>query len=211
MDSIIVRLSSEDLAGQDPSGIVHPQPVILDSGLRFPTTAKLLLPTSPTRPWIFTRREHDTEKRKQLEALGAKVFAIDQDAEGRHRCSFTTGSLDRKLYRQPNHPSSNVIRSFGYPTSLESTKGEVYSVVDGRRWSQRHLNFHGQWACRPRPNHNRPRLCWPRWCQRSAKCGGNFLTGCAYSLSVHIFPPVILTSSIRSFLPSHYDAGRAIV
>ncbi|KAF9327319.1 2,5-diamino-6-(ribosylamino)-4(3H)-pyrimidinone 5'-phosphate reductase [Podila minutissima] len=76
-----VRLSSEDLAGQDPSAIQHPQPVILDSGLRFPITAKLLLLTSPTRPWIFTRREHDTEKRKQLEVLGAKVFAIDQDAE----------------------------------------------------------------------------------------------------------------------------------
>lgn len=83
-----VRLSSEDLAGQDPSAIQHPQPIILDSGLRFPINAKLLLPTSPTRPWIFTRREHDTEKKKQLEALGAKVFIVDQDAEGRDRLFF---------------------------------------------------------------------------------------------------------------------------
>lgn len=83
-----VRLSSGDLAGQDSSTIQHPQPVILDSGLRFPTNAKLLLPTSPTRPWIFTRREHNTEKKKQLEALGAKVFIIDQDAEGRDGLFF---------------------------------------------------------------------------------------------------------------------------
>ncbi|KAF9417820.1 2,5-diamino-6-(ribosylamino)-4(3H)-pyrimidinone 5'-phosphate reductase [Podila epigama] len=41
------------------------------------------LSESPTRPWIFTGRDHDSEKRKRLEALGATVFVIDQDAQNR--------------------------------------------------------------------------------------------------------------------------------
>ena len=78
----IVRLTSDDLPkGSGP--IRHPQPIILDSKLRFPTTAKLLLPKSPTKPWIFTSPIHsDSQKKANLEALGAKVFFLDLDPSG---------------------------------------------------------------------------------------------------------------------------------
>ncbi|KAF9549341.1 2,5-diamino-6-(ribosylamino)-4(3H)-pyrimidinone 5'-phosphate reductase [Mortierella hygrophila] len=79
---LTVRLTSDDLPkGSGP--IRHPQPIILDSKLRFPTTAKLLLPTSPTKPWIFTSSIHsDSQKKADLEALGAKVFVLDLDLSG---------------------------------------------------------------------------------------------------------------------------------
>ncbi|KAF9900888.1 2,5-diamino-6-(ribosylamino)-4(3H)-pyrimidinone 5'-phosphate reductase [Lobosporangium transversale] len=79
---LTVRLTLEDL----PSGcrsVEHPQPVILDSTLRFPSNAKLLLPSSPKKPWIFTVSGHDHQKRAELEALGAKIFVLDADAQGR--------------------------------------------------------------------------------------------------------------------------------
>ncbi|KAG0337450.1 2,5-diamino-6-(ribosylamino)-4(3H)-pyrimidinone 5'-phosphate reductase [Podila humilis] len=37
---------------------------------------------SPTRPWIFTQVNHNVEKKIRLEALGAKVFVIEQDING---------------------------------------------------------------------------------------------------------------------------------
>ncbi|KAF9294228.1 2,5-diamino-6-(ribosylamino)-4(3H)-pyrimidinone 5'-phosphate reductase [Linnemannia elongata] len=79
---LTVRLTSEDLPkGSGP--IRHPQPIILDSKLRFPTTAKLLLPTSPTRPWIFTSPIHsNSQKKANLERLGARVFVLDFDLSG---------------------------------------------------------------------------------------------------------------------------------
>ncbi|KAF9958475.1 2,5-diamino-6-(ribosylamino)-4(3H)-pyrimidinone 5'-phosphate reductase [Mortierella alpina] len=81
---LTVRLSSEDLSVEESAtSIQHPQPIILDTALRFPLTAKLLLPTAPKRPWILTGPVHNVEKRLELEALGAKVFELDVDAHGR--------------------------------------------------------------------------------------------------------------------------------
>ncbi|KAI8356839.1 dihydrofolate reductase-like domain-containing protein [Mortierella sp. GBAus27b] len=79
---LTVRLNDGDLpSGSGP--IQHPQPIILDSSLRFPLGAKLLLPSSPTKPWIFTGPLHDNQRRKELEALGAKVTVLDVDSHGR--------------------------------------------------------------------------------------------------------------------------------
>ncbi|KAI7831101.1 dihydrofolate reductase-like domain-containing protein [Gamsiella multidivaricata] len=79
---LTVRLNSDDLQpGSDP--VQHPQPVILDSTFRFPVTAKLVLPTSPKKPWIFTGPAHDHQRRSELEALGARVFVLGVDSDGR--------------------------------------------------------------------------------------------------------------------------------
>ncbi|KAF8940157.1 bacterial bifunctional deaminase-reductase [Dissophora ornata] len=78
---LTVRLNSDDFPpGSGP--IEHPQPIVLDSSLQFPTTAKLVLPTSPKKPWIFTGPRHDSSRKSELEALGAKVIILNFDPQG---------------------------------------------------------------------------------------------------------------------------------
>lgn len=69
------QLSVREVAGPDP------QPLILDSRLRFPLQAKLL--KQNRAPWIFCLERHDKGKRKQLEELGARVFPLAADSSGR--------------------------------------------------------------------------------------------------------------------------------
>ena len=57
-----------------------PRPVVLDSRLRFPATARLL--TGPG-PWIVTAEDADPERQAKLEAAGAKVLRLPLSAPGR--------------------------------------------------------------------------------------------------------------------------------
>ncbi|CAO3573297.1 unnamed protein product [Mortierella alpina] len=95
---LTVRLSPEDHSAETTTASIlqHPQPIILDTALRFPRTAKLLLPTAPKKPWIITGPMHDVYKRLELEALGARVFVLEVDAHGR----ISLPDLLSTLYRQ---------------------------------------------------------------------------------------------------------------
>lgn len=55
----------------------NPQPIILDTNLRFPVNAKLL--KGSILPWIFTGETSSTRKKKKLEHLGAKVFRLPSE------------------------------------------------------------------------------------------------------------------------------------
>ncbi len=59
----------------------HPQPVVLDSRLRIPETARLL--RGPRPVWIATTAAADPARRARLEALGARVCVLPADADGR--------------------------------------------------------------------------------------------------------------------------------
>jgi 3,4-dihydroxy 2-butanone 4-phosphate synthase/GTP cyclohydrolase II len=61
----------------------NPQPVILDSRLRTPLTARLFHPerTAP-RPWIATTEPVDAERKQALEAAGARILTIPAAARG---------------------------------------------------------------------------------------------------------------------------------
>jgi riboflavin-specific deaminase-like protein len=65
----------------------QPQPVVLDSRLRFPLSARLLARTDRT-PWIFHAAPDSGESRgfdlkiRELKARGAKLFAIGRTADG---------------------------------------------------------------------------------------------------------------------------------
>ncbi len=54
----------------------HPQPIILDSRLRIPVEARVMM--GPKRPWIFTSLECSRDKKLKLERLGARVFTVEQ-------------------------------------------------------------------------------------------------------------------------------------
>ncbi|KAF9101857.1 2,5-diamino-6-(ribosylamino)-4(3H)-pyrimidinone 5'-phosphate reductase [Mortierella sp. GBA35] len=130
---LTVRLTTEDLpAGSGP--IRHPQPIILDSSLRFPTTAKLLLPTSPTRPWIFTSPNHNPQRKSDLEALGAKVFVLDLDSSGRISLEGLLSTLwEHSIRSVMVEGGSSVISSFlksGLVDSFLLTIAPVYVGKD---------------------------------------------------------------------------------
>ncbi|NUM48849.1 MAG: RibD family protein [Anaerolineales bacterium] len=73
----------------------HPQPIILDSQLRFPLAARLM--GNPKKPWIVTTRDYSAQnlgeqfetkpahadRWKMLESQGAKVLAVAPGPDGR--------------------------------------------------------------------------------------------------------------------------------
>ena len=69
------NLNAREVEGPDP------QPLILDSRLRFPLDAKVL--AGKMKPWIFCTPQHDSAKRAQLEEAGARVFPIEAAPDGR--------------------------------------------------------------------------------------------------------------------------------
>jgi 3,4-dihydroxy 2-butanone 4-phosphate synthase/GTP cyclohydrolase II len=59
-----------------------PQPVIVDSQLRFPLEANLLR-HHPLSPWIATGEQADRERQRRLEAAGARVLRLPCRPDGR--------------------------------------------------------------------------------------------------------------------------------
>lgn len=60
----------------------NPQPIILDSRLRFPLTANLLQRTD-LMPWIITTEFADIKRQKTLEAAGAHIFRLGRENNNR--------------------------------------------------------------------------------------------------------------------------------
>lgn len=61
---------------------VNPQPIILDSLLRFPSEARLLKGTGP-RPIILSTDRAGPDRKQRLEALGARIFTVQADLQQR--------------------------------------------------------------------------------------------------------------------------------
>ena len=58
-----------------------PQPLVVDSRLRFPLEANLLQ-HHPLSPWIATSEQADVERQRQLEAAGARIIRLPSTAAG---------------------------------------------------------------------------------------------------------------------------------
>ncbi len=84
-DAILVGIGT--VLADDPSLTVrlvegqNPQPVILDSRLRFPPYAKLLHHATHA-PWIITSTEASRERQMSLETLGARIHRLPTGANG---------------------------------------------------------------------------------------------------------------------------------
>lgn len=59
----------------------NPQPVVVDSRLRFPLQANLLR-DHPLSPWIAASQHADQDRQRALECLGARVLRLPADANG---------------------------------------------------------------------------------------------------------------------------------
>ena len=70
------QLTVRNVPGQNP------QPIILDSRLRFPPYARLLAGNG-RRPWIFTTQNAEVGRARSLEESGAVVFRFSPDPDGR--------------------------------------------------------------------------------------------------------------------------------
>ena len=85
-DGILVGIGT--VLSDDPSLTVreaeghHPQPIVVDSRLRFPIDAKLL--SHPDRRvWIATTHRADPQRVRRLESLGAEVLIVPADSADR--------------------------------------------------------------------------------------------------------------------------------
>ncbi len=83
-DAILVGIGT--VLSDDPQLTVRlvegtdPQPIIVDSTLRFPLTSQLL--RAGRRPWIFTTRTAEPERQAALEAAGARVVRLEANERG---------------------------------------------------------------------------------------------------------------------------------
>ncbi|CAG8527237.1 7334_t:CDS:2 [Acaulospora colombiana] len=79
------RLTARLFDPSEESSVRQPQPIILDSKLRFPLSARMLSSKAQgcKAPWIFTDQIHDINKRQLLEQSGARVIPINSDPEGK--------------------------------------------------------------------------------------------------------------------------------
>ena len=99
-DAILVGIGT--VLADDPQltvRLVHgpnPQPVIVDSRLRLPPTARLL---GDSRPWIATTDAADRRRQATLEAAGARVVRLPADDAGR----VSLPALLAYLHRQRIH------------------------------------------------------------------------------------------------------------
>jgi 3,4-dihydroxy 2-butanone 4-phosphate synthase/GTP cyclohydrolase II len=83
-DAILVGIGT--VLADDPGLTVRlvngrdPQPIILDSQLRFPLAAKML--NNPRPPWIAATAPIDPARREQLAAAGAQVLVVPPNSQG---------------------------------------------------------------------------------------------------------------------------------
>ena len=89
----------------------NPQPVVLDSHLRFPLDARLLQGKHP--PWIATSPTASLEKQAALEAVGAVVLRFPPDKHGRLDLHAVLAKLaEKKIGNVMVEGGAEVITSF---------------------------------------------------------------------------------------------------
>ncbi|KAJ1937492.1 2,5-diamino-6-(ribosylamino)-4(3H)-pyrimidinone 5'-phosphate reductase [Kickxella alabastrina] len=89
----------------------HPRPIILDTHLRTPLSARLFENTK--KPWIVTNHQHDERRRRDLEALGARIVVVGCDDEGRLLLDEVVEELARLgVFRLMVEGGAQIIQAF---------------------------------------------------------------------------------------------------
>lgn len=89
----------------------NPQPIILDSRLRFPLAARLLQNDQP--PWIATTHQADPARIAALEQAGATILKLPAGADGRiHLPSLLQTLAEKGIRRLMVEGGAAVITSF---------------------------------------------------------------------------------------------------
>ncbi len=88
----------------------NPQPIILDTKLRFPLAARLL--KSSNSPWIMTAKHTSKKKQKALENLGATVFRLPSENNTINLGSFMSKLVEREIKSLMVEGGATVISNF---------------------------------------------------------------------------------------------------
>ncbi|KAJ2656981.1 2,5-diamino-6-(ribosylamino)-4(3H)-pyrimidinone 5'-phosphate reductase [Coemansia sp. RSA 1200] len=103
----------------DTGKVQNPQPIVLDSHLQMPTTARMITTNSGgggKLPWVFTdANNHPEDKRKLLESLGVQVIAVPRSQvhpQGLCLHSVVAELHARGIHRLMVEGGATVIRSF---------------------------------------------------------------------------------------------------
>jgi riboflavin-specific deaminase-like protein len=88
----------------------QPQPVILDSRLRFPLSARLLA-REDRKPWIF-HSDASAEKAQELERRGARLFLVPRAAEGLDLAAVLRALATQGIDSLMVEGGAHVLRSF---------------------------------------------------------------------------------------------------
>ncbi|KAJ2694216.1 2,5-diamino-6-(ribosylamino)-4(3H)-pyrimidinone 5'-phosphate reductase [Coemansia sp. RSA 1285] len=116
-----VRLPTTATA--DAGKVQNPQPIVLDSHLQMPTTARMITTNRSSSssgggklPWVFTdANNHPEDKRKLLESLGVQVIAVPRSQvhpQGLCLHSVVAELHARGIRRLMVEGGATVIRSF---------------------------------------------------------------------------------------------------
>jgi 3,4-dihydroxy 2-butanone 4-phosphate synthase/GTP cyclohydrolase II len=113
-DSILVGIGT--LLADDPQLTTrrvqgrNPQPIILDTKLRFPLNARLL--KSSSSPWIMTSKYPSKKKQKALENLGATVFRLPSENNTINLMSLMSKLAEREINSLMVEGGATVISNF---------------------------------------------------------------------------------------------------
>ena len=100
------RLTVRLTPGKDP------QPVVLDSQLRFPLNTNLLR-KHPKSPWIVAGTDVEQSRQRTLEIAGARVFRLPISTKGHIELPDVLGHLaDRGIHKLMVEGGAHVITSF---------------------------------------------------------------------------------------------------
>jgi GTP cyclohydrolase II len=143
-DAILVGIGT--ILADNPSLTVrlvsgkNPQPVVLDSRLRFPLYAKLL--RQQPLPWIMTNTEAETERQEALESMGAKVFRLPVGDNGGIEIKTVLGILGEKgINSVMVEGGAQIISSFLAYQAVDQIIVTIAPVLVG---GLRVLDFHRQ-------------------------------------------------------------------
>jgi 3,4-dihydroxy 2-butanone 4-phosphate synthase/GTP cyclohydrolase II len=136
----------------------HPQPIILDSSLRFPLSARLLQRPGP-HPWIFAAESASNQREAELERAGARVFRLPLGPEN----SLDLHSLLNCLYQLDIHSlmvegGARVISSFLQARLADYLVMTLVPVFVGGLHALEQPLFENHHTAPPETTHGLPRL-----------------------------------------------------
>ncbi|KAK9703992.1 2,5-diamino-6-(ribosylamino)-4(3H)-pyrimidinone 5'-phosphate reductase [Basidiobolus ranarum] len=94
---------------------VQPQPIILDSKLRFPLKSNLILSASQGGgkfPWVFCAPDHSPQRRQALEAAGVQVFVVSNQGDKLSIPEVLRRIEELGIRKLMVEGGSNIIREF---------------------------------------------------------------------------------------------------
>jgi 3,4-dihydroxy 2-butanone 4-phosphate synthase/GTP cyclohydrolase II len=91
---------------------VHPQPIVIDTHLRFPKNG-FLLKKHPLKPWIFAADSADAGRCRELEKAGARVFRLPLKRNGYLSLKAVLNELIRRgMHRVMVEGGARIITGF---------------------------------------------------------------------------------------------------